>query len=472
VSLMAVKLRPFVEGEMEDKRELWSSRIGFILATIGSAIGLGSIWKFPYEVGTNGGSAFILFYLLGIALVVFPLMLVEFAVGRRGRADAVRSIADIAEESNASRQWQLIGAAGIVTGFLILSFYSVIGGWALAYSVDTVLDGLASDTVGAIQARFDDLLASPWRMATYHALFMGMTAVIVARGIAGGIETACKVLMPVLMALIAVLAIYSMTEGDVPAALRFLFAINPSLVTPKVALEALGLGFFSIGVGLAVMITYAGYASSDIDLRAVAIATIVGDTVISFLAGLAVFPIVFAEKLDPASGPGLMFVTLPLAFAHLPFGVLAAIVFFVLLGIAALASAISLLEMTVAFLQRRGWSRMFATVISASSCWVVGLASVLSFNLWKDWFPLGSIPAFERATIFDLLDQLTSNILLPASGLALAIFGGWVLSAQILTDELHLSPQGVTVLRSVLRYVVSFAIAAVLASLRFWAVSV
>ena len=168
----------------------------------------------------------------------------------------------------------------------------------------------------------------------------------------------------------------------------------------------------------------------------------------------------------------LMFVTLPLAFAHLPFGVLAAIVFFVLLGIAALASAISLLEMTVAFLQRRGWSRMFATVISASSCWVVGLASVLSFNLWKDWFPLGSIPAFERATIFDLLDQLTSNILLPAGGLALAIFGGWVLSAQILTEELYLSPQGVTVLRSVLRYVVSFAIAAVLASLRFWAVSV
>jgi neurotransmitter:Na+ symporter, NSS family len=470
VSLLAVKLRPFVEGEMEDKLELWSSRIGFILATIGSAIGLGSIWKFPYEVGTNGGSAFILFYLLGIALVVFPLMLVEFAVGRRGRAGAIRSIGDTAEESNASRQWQLIGAAEIVTAFLILSFYSVIGGWAIAYSVDTVLDGLASDTVGAMQARFDDLLASPWRMATYHPLFMGMTAVIVARGIAGGIETACKVLMPALMALIAVLAIYSMTEGDVPAALRFLFAINPSLVTPKVALEALGLRFFSIGVGLAVMITYAAYATSNIDLRAVAIATIVGDTVISFLAGLAVFPIVFAEKLDPASGPGL-FVTLPLAFAHLPFGVLA-IVFFVLLGIAALASAISLLEMAVAFLQRRGWSRTFATAISASSCWVVGLASVLSFNLWKGWFPLGSIPAFERATIFDLSDQLTSNILLAASGFALAIFGGWVLSAQILADELHLSPQGVTVLRSELRYVVSFAIAAVLASLRFWVVPV
>lgn len=455
------------DGEMEIKRELWSGRVGFILATIGAAIGLGSIWKFPYEVGTNGGGAFVFFYVLGIVLAVFPLMLVELTIGRRGRADAVRSIGAVAEESNASRHWQIIGAIGIVTAFLILSFYSVIGGWALSFAVETLLEGLPRGTASAAQDRFDSLLASPWRMTTYHALFMGLTAFIVARGIAAGIEAACKILMPVLMSLIAVLAFYAITEGDVPAALRFLFAINPSLLTPKVALEALGLGFFSIGVGLAVMVTYAAYAGPEIDLRIVAIATIIGDTVVSFLAGLAVFPIVFAEKLDPASGPGLMFVTLPLAFAHLPLGTPAAITFFVLLVIAGLASAISLLEMPVAFFQRRGWSRSLGTTISAGTCWVLGLASVLSFNLWKDWFPLSSVTIFQRATIFDLLDQLTSNILLPIGGVALAIFGGWVLPTQILSDELDLSPKGIRLLRFVLRYVATSIIAlVVIASIR------
>lgn len=233
----------------------------------------------------------------------------------------------------------------------------MIGGWALTFAVDTVIGGLPGNSASLVRERFDDLLASPWRMAAYHAFFMGMTAFIVARGIAKGIETACKILMPVLILLVAVLAVYAMTEGDVPAAIRFLFAINPGLLSPKVALEALGLGFFSIGVGLGVMITYAAYAGPEIDLRAAAVATIVGDTVVSLLAGLAVFPIVFAEKLDPASGPGLMFVTLPLAFSRLPFGRAAAVAFFVLLAVAGLASAISLLEMPVAFLQRGGWSR-------------------------------------------------------------------------------------------------------------------
>ena len=446
---------------MENKQELWSGRLGFILAMIGSAVGLGSIWKFPYEVGTNGGSAFILLYVLGLVLTVFPLMLVEFTIGRRGRADAIRSISLASEESHASPQWKLIGAVGILTSFLILSFYSVIGGWALTFAVDTVIGGLPGDSASLVRERFDDLLASPWRMAAYHAFFMGMTAFIVARGIAKGIETACKILMPVLILLVAVLAVYAMTEGDVPAAIRFLFAINPGLLSPKVALEALGLGFFSIGVGLGVMITYAAYAGPEIDLRAAAVATIVGDTVVSLLAGLAVFPIVFAEKLDPASGPGLMFVTLPLAFSRLPFGRAAAVAFFVLLAVAGLASAISLLEMPVAFLQRGGWSRALSTTTAATACWLGGLASVLSFNLWKEWYPLGSAAIFAKATIFDLLDQFTSNILLPAGGFTLAIFGGWVLPTQMLADELHLSPNGTKVLRFLLRFVAPCTIATV-----------
>ncbi len=196
----------------------------------------------------------------------------------------------VAVESKASRQWQLIGVIGIAAAFLILSFYSVIGGWALSFAVDTLLECLPRDTASAAQDRFDGLFASPWRMTTYHALFVGLTAFIVVRGIAAGIGAACTIPMSLLMTLIAARAICAMTEGDVPAALRFLCAIKPSLLTPKVALEALGLGFVSIGVGLAVIVTYVAYAGSNIDLSPVAVDTIVGDTVVSILAGLAVFP--------------------------------------------------------------------------------------------------------------------------------------------------------------------------------------
>jgi neurotransmitter:Na+ symporter, NSS family len=447
----------------------WSGRVGFILSTMGSAIGLGSIWKFPYEVGSNGGGAFVLCYLVGLLLIVLPLMLVEFAIGRRGRSDAVGSIARVAGESGCSRHWRLLGAVGIVTSFLILSYYSVIGGWALSYAVDTVRIGLPDGSASAVQARFDTLLASPWSMTFYHAGFMAVTALIVARGIAGGIERACTVLMPILIVLVVVLALYSMTEGDVSATLRFLFGVDRELISARIALEALGLGFFSIGVGLAVMITYASYAGPDIDLRQVAIATIVGDTLVSCVAGLAVFPIVFGEKLDPASGPGLMFVTLPLAFARLPFGSAAAMAFFVLLAVAGLASAISMLEMPVAFLQRRiAWSRPFATVISALVCWTLGLVSVLSFNLWADWFPLASIPGLAQASAFDLLDQLTSNMLLPAGGFALAVFGGWAIPTSLFAEELRLGATAIALIRVLLRYVAPCAIAAAsLAPLRY-----
>ncbi len=241
-------------------RDAWSGRIGFILATVGSAVGIGSIWKFPYEVGANGGSAFILFYLLGLALIVVPLMFAEFAIGRRGRADAPASIAAIAAAHGASRRWPIVGALGVLTGFLILSFYAVIGGWTVAYAVETAISGLPGDGPQAAQARYDALLASPLRMLAYHAFFMAATAVIVARGIAGGIETAGKFLMPLLAALMLLLAGYAVATGDVPATLRFLLHLDPQSLTARAALDALGLGFFSIGVGIGLMITYAAYS--------------------------------------------------------------------------------------------------------------------------------------------------------------------------------------------------------------------
>jgi NSS family neurotransmitter:Na+ symporter len=447
---------------MPAEHERWSGRAGLILATVGSAVGLGSIWKFPYEVGANGGSGFVLFYLLGLALVVVPLMLAEFALGRRGRGDPATSIRAVALAQGAPPAWAITGYAGVITGFAILSFYSVIGGWTIAYAVQTTLEGLAGAASAAVQARFDALLASPLRMTGYHALFMALTALVVARGVAGGIEAACKVLMPLLGALLLMLAAYSLASGDGAATLAFVFKVDLPRLTGRAALEALGLGFFSIGVGLGLMITYAAYAGADIDLKQVAAVSVLADTAISFLAGFAVFPIVFAHGLDPAGGPGLVFVTLPLAFADMPLGTAAAIAFFVLLFVAAWASAISMLELCVALLTRsRGWRRATATWCAAAVCFTAGIASVLSFNLLADWHPLGALPAFATATVFDLLDHLTSNLLLPLAGFALALFCGWVLPDRLFREELQLGTRGGWLLRKLLRYVVPPAIAAV-----------
>lgn len=447
--------------------DTWSGRAGFILATIGSAVGIGSIWKFPYELGANGGSAFLLFYLLGLAGVVVPLMLAEFAIGRRSGGDPATSIASVAAGIGASPRWRHVGLLGVATGFLILSFYAVIGGWTLGYAVQTVADGLPAPEPAAVRARFDAFLAAPVPMLGYHAAFMAASALIVARGVAGGIEAASRVLMPLLLALMLALVVYAVNHGAPAAAVRFLFALDPRQLSARAAIEALGLGFFSIGVGMGLMITYAGYAGREIRLAQVAVVSVVADTAISLLAGFAVFPIVFANDLDPASGPGLVFVTLPLAFARMPMGGLAATGFFVLLFVAALASAISMLEIVVAMLVRRfGWTRGRATRLASAVCFVAGIPTVLSFNAWSQWFPAAWLPGFERATFFDLVDALTSNALLPLGGFAIALFAGWAMPAGALDAALGISPRGGAALRAVLRYVAPAAIAvAVLAPL-------
>jgi len=419
-------------------KDAWSGRAGFILAAIGSAVGLGSIWKFPYEVGANGGAAFVLFYLLGLALVVVPLMLAEFAIGRRGGGDAASSIERLAAAHGARRAWMWVGVLGVLAGALILSYYSVIGGWTIAYAIDPARDYAA-------------LLASPARMIGYHALFLGLAAAIVARGVGRGIEAASKVLMPLLAVLMLALAAYGVIEGDAAATLRFLFRLDLSGFTARAALEALGLGFFSIGVGFGLMITYAAYARPDIDLRQAALLSVGADTAISLCAGLAVFPLVFANGLDPASGPGLVFVTLPIAFARMPFGAVAAVAFFSLLFVAALASAISMLELAVALLMKRfAWRRSPAAAAVAGACFIAGLASVFSFNLWSHWTP----------SAFDLLDDFTSNVMLPAGGLALALFAGWALPRAFLVDELRMTARRGAVLHWLLRWLTPALIAA------------
>ncbi len=446
---------------MRDKGEAWSGQSGFILATIGSAIGIGSIWKCPDEVGAKGGGTCVIFYIAGLILIVVPLMLAEFAIGRRGHGDPATSLAVVAAADRRGRAWSRVGILGVVTGFLILSFYSVIGGIIIGYGVETAVKGLPGIDAGAVRSRYEALVMAPSQLIAYHAAFMTATGAVVMRGVSGGVELACKVLMPILLVLMLLLAGYSMLQGDLAATLRFLFMPDPAHLTARAALEALGLGFFSIGVGLGLMITYAAYSGAEIDLKQVAIVSVVADTGISFLAGLAVFPIVFAHGLDPAGGPGLVFITLPLAFAQMPFGRLAACAFFLLLFVAALSSAISMLELVVSLLVRRfAWQRVSATLAAAATCFVAGIASVFSFNLWSNWHPLGSVAAFEQATFFDLLDHLTSNILLPFVGLAIAVFAGWAGKGRFLSEELRLSPPAAATLRAMLRYVVPAGIVA------------
>jgi len=432
-----------------------------MVATVGSAVGIGSIWKFPYEVGSNGGGAFLLFYVAGLVFVVVPLMLAEFAIGRHGRGDSAGSIAAVAAAYGADRRWAWAGWLGVLTGFLILSFYSVIGGWTIGYAVETAVNGLPGVDPRAVRARYDAFLSSPLRLLIYHAVFMAAAAAIVARGVARGIEAASKVLMPLLAALMIALAAYSIVHGDLAATLRFLLRLDPAHLTARAALEALGLGFFSIGVGLGLLITYAAYSGPGIDLKQVAIVSVIVDGAISLLAGLAVFPIVFAHGLDPASGPGLVFVTLPLAFARMPFGTIAAQAFFGLLFVAALASAISMLELVVALLTRRlGWRRIGATAVASVTCFVAGIATVLSFNVWARWYPLEGLGAFPKATVFELLDHVTSNLLLPVGGLAIALFAGWAVPERVLAEELRLGPAGTLALGITLRYVAPAAIVA------------
>ncbi|MBX9777318.1 MAG: sodium-dependent transporter [Xanthobacteraceae bacterium] len=445
---------------MTATRDRWSGRSGFVLANVAAAVGLGSIWKFPYEVGTNGGGSFVICYVAGLILIVLPLMLCELAIGRHGRSDAIKSVAAVAEGAHASRWWASFALLGVVTGILILSFYSVIGGWALAHVVETMMYGLPPQDAAEAKARFDAFLSSPTTLLLYHLAFMAMAVAIVARGVSKGIERACMILMPTLIALMVVLAVYSLARGGFWPTLHYLFAFDLSKITPKVALEALGLGFFSIGVGLSIMIAYAGYADRTINLKQVAILTLVSDTAVSFLAAFAIFPIVFAESLDPSSGPGLVFVTLPLAFSHMPFGTAAAIVFFALLLVAAIGSAISFLELATAPLQHAlRCSRSCASIICGTICWALGIVTVLSFNRWAEWFPLASVPGFARSTWFDLIDHLTSNVLLPIGGFGIAVFVGWAVPRRMIAEELGLGKASLKALYVVLRYIVPAGIA-------------
>ena len=410
----------------------WTTRLAFILAATGSAVGLGNIWRFPYIAGENGGGAFVLVYLGCILLIGLPVMMAEILLGRRGRQSPINTMSTLAREEGLSRVWGSVGWIGVLAGFLILSFYSVVAGWSLAYVFKSGGGGFTGLDAEGSEAMFGGMLANPEALLAWHTIFMVMTAIVVARGVQSGLERAVTILMPLLFAMLVVMVGYAMAQGQFVAGLQFLLYPDFSELSANAILLAMGQAFFTLSLGMGAIMIYGSYLQSDASIGRTSAAVVGADTLVAIMAGLAIFPIVLGAGLSPEQGPGLIFVTLPLAFADMPGGLYFGTLFFVLLVFAAWTSAISIIEPAVAFLvENLDFSRVFATTAIAIAAWVLGIGALLSLNVWSGYtlFDMG---------ILDLLDYVTANILLPLGGILIAMFVGWRMTERSVQSELRL----------------------------------
>lgn len=438
-----------------NSRGFWGSRTGFILAASGSAVGLGNIWKFPYITGQNGGGAFVLIYLACIFLIGLPIMLAEFTLGRKTNLDPVGAFKSLKPRS----LWVGTGAMGVLAGFLILSFYGVVGGWTLAYIVKSITAAVTHfGTPQEAGEFFGTFIANPTEIIWYHFLFMGICVAIVIRGVHSGIERACDILMPTLVIILVILMIRSLTLPGAMEGVKFYLYPDFSKITPHVVLIAMGQAFFSLSLGMGAMITYGSYLSSEENLTSVTVYVVIFDTLIALLMGMVIFPAVFAMGMEPAEGPSLVFSVLPAVFSHMPFGALASVIFFILLAIAAVTSGISLLEVVVAyFVDERGWARKKAVLVMGMVIFLLGVPSGLSFGVLSNFTVMDM-------TFFDMIDNFTSNYLLPVGGMLTAIFVGWVWSAKEAQKEIEKHETRfhyANVWAILIRYVAPVAVAAV-----------
>ncbi|MBT8060418.1 MAG: sodium-dependent transporter [Gammaproteobacteria bacterium] len=449
------------------KHENWSSRITFLMAAVGAAVGLGNIWKFPYVAGQSGGSAFVLVYLLAVAFVALPILIAEIAVGRWGRQSPPHAMANVATGQGRSRGWSVVGWFGMLAAYLIATYYSVIAGWSVVYIFKNGAGNFAGQDTAAIAAEFEALLASPAQLTLWNGIFMLICTLILARGLQKGIERSVKILMPALFILLLVMVGYGIVEGDMPAALHFLFDFDLSALTPKVVLVAVGQAFFSIGVAMGLMMGYGAYLPRDISIARSSVIIAAMDTVVAIVAGLAIFPIVFAHGLDPAEGPGLIFVSLPVAFGSVTGGLIFGTLFFILLFFAALTSVFGVVEPMIAWaMERAGWARWKAAVVVCLSIFMLGLGTIFSFNVWSAWRPLAAVERFADFGYFEILDYLTANIMMPLCGLLLAIFVGWRIKPEAVMNEVNIrNPVLFRIWFWLLRWVAPIAIALI-----FWSV--
>jgi len=458
--------------------EHFSSRLAFLLASIGAAVGLGNIWRFPTTAGENGGGAFVLVYILCALLIGLPLLLSETLIGRAGgnHADASGSLREVAEKSGRSPRWSIFGGIGILTAYLILTFYSVVAGWVLYYvwlsggdflgallsgnPFAPAFQGLEQDQVTGMMG---ELFASPGQLVFQHGVFMAVTLAIVAMGVTGGIEKAAKWLMPAFFALLILITLYSAATGDFGRALGFMFATDFGKITPAVVNDALGQAFFSLSVGAGLLITYGSYIPRDAHLGSTAAIIVAADTAVAILAGLMTFPIVFSAGLDPAGGPGLIFQTLPVAFQQMPAGALVGFLFFILIFFAALTSSIAMLEVPTAWAMRHFNSgRRTTAAVVASTAFIIGVASALGYNVWSDVRPLAFWSAFAEADILDSLNDITGKIGLPLCGLGIAIFTGWRADRTLVAEESGLTGWTLALWRFLIAWLAPLAVGLIL----------
>ena len=441
---------------MAGNRGHFGTRLGFNLAAAGSAVGLGNIWKFPYLAGQNGGAVFLVFYLGFVFTIGLSVMLAEFAIGRTTQRNPVGAF-----KALKGGPWVAVGAMGVVTGFIILSFYSVVGGWTVAYAAKSATGLLATQDVKALGSAFVGFIGDPVEPVVYHGLFMVPTIAIVARGVDIGIERACRILMPLLFLLLVVLCVRSLTLPGAGAGIAFFLEPNFSKISAELVTAALGQAFFSLSLGMGAMITYGSYLSRQVNLPGAALWVTTLDSVIAVMAGFLILPAVFAFGFDPGAGPGLTFITLPAVFSQIPGGAFFGILFFMLLAVAALTSAISLIEVVVAYLvDERGIPRPRAAIGAGFVIFLLGIPSSLSLGVWSSFTVAGK-------SIFDIMDYLASNIMLPAGGVFIALFAGWVAFPRLLDG----SQGGIGddfrwagVWQGICRYVAPVAIAVILIS--------
>lgn len=433
-------------------RDHWSNRWAFVLATAGSAIGLGNIWKFPYMAGENGGGAFVLVYLGCIALVGLPVMMTEIMLGRRAQRNPVAAMERLAREAGAPRAWKLVGILGVFTGAVILSFYSVVAGWMLDYLIRAVTGRFHGMGPEEAKAAFGSLLASPYELALWHTVFMFLTMGVVAWGVTRGLERANKIMMPALAAILLVLVGYGLARGDMAGAVAFMFYPDFSRLSPQGVLAAMGQAFFTLSLGMGAVMVYGSYLQRYVSIARTSIYVACADTAFALLAGLAVFSIVFAHGMGPAAGPGLVMQTLPIAFGAMAGGAVLGALFFLLVVFAAWTSAISIAEPGVAWMvENLRVARGRACVVFGVVVWLLGIAALLSFNLWQGVSIFG-------LSIFDALDNLASNILLPLGGLAIVVFGAWVMKQTHAREELDLDEGWFRIWRFAAKYVAPVAI--------------
>ena len=446
--------------------EHWSSRRAFLLAAVGSAVGLGNIWRFPYITGVNGGGAFVIIYCVCIVIIAVPLLMAELAIGRRGGQSPIRSMQKLATENGRSRFWHSLGWLSVITPTVGLMYYSVVAGWTLDYAVSAMTGAFSGYDAERSGEGFAAMTANPVRMMFWQGMFFVLTIVIVAGGVRRGLEKAITYLMPGLALILVALVVYAAVTADFSRALQFMFKPDFSQVTSSTILMAIGQAFFSVNVAVGALITYGAYIPRQVSIPRVSVIIAFADTGVALMMGLIIFPLVFSYGLQAGEGPGLVFITLPIAFGQMPLGVIFGALFFLLMAIAALTSSIGMLEPAVSWLEEhKGFRRVPVAIVTGTCIWLFGLAALFSFNILAGFTPLDHFPLFEGKRIFDLMDFVTANVLIPSGGLLIALFAGWMMTRDSIRAELGLdNATALLIWRLLVRIVAPLAIITIFAA--------